>query len=358
MVAASRLEVGRDTPWLAGRIGGWATVAWIARCTFFILAAAAAGLTAAIFSLIHTPGSLFVAGVALVAVAEWLIARRRLFHSGIEEALEVAGLLMVAVQLVDITGDLHGIGISLLVAGVFAAAGMRFLNPLFIALAAVALSFTIDFIRVRQAAALLPAAAVSSTTTMASVFCFAVAAMALTFGRVQLRRPSHDQMLDWLIVAMPLCGYLWGASQYGTGLSIESLRGLVLARLILVFMPLVFALAALIVGIRRRTHAPLAAFIVCMGCVAFELRNLTGLSLEARLIVWGSVTLVLSMALDRYLRTPRRGVTSQQVGERKGSASLLQLVGAAALTPQPAEGEAPFKGGGGAGGGGGASGEY
>jgi hypothetical protein len=113
------------------------------------------------------------------------------------------------------------------------------------------------------------------------------------------------------------------------------------------------------VGIRRRTHAPLAAFMVCAARLGYELRNLTGLSLEVRLIVAGTAVLALTMWLDRYLRTPRRGVISQKVAADGGAFDLLQLIGAVALTPPSNPRATPgFEGGGGTAGGGGASGNF
>jgi uncharacterized membrane protein YgcG len=129
----------------------------------------------------------------------------------------------------------------------------------------------------------------------------------------------------------------------------------VLAVLIL----LAFGGAALTVGIRRRIHAPLIAVMVCVGCIAYELRNLTTLPLQFKLIIWGTAALFLTLGLDRYLRTPRRGITSNKFAESSGSLDLLQLAGASALAPHSVQRpDAPFKGGGGTFGGGGASGDY
>jgi uncharacterized membrane protein YgcG len=74
------------------------------------------------------------------------------------------------------------------------------------------------------------------------------------------------------------------------------------------------------------------------------------------------VALVAGVALDRYLRQPRNGLTSAALSSREGPLDLLQTVGAAVLAqrttsalPQP---DAPVSGGGGKFGGGGASGSY
>ena len=86
-------------------------------------------------------------------------------------------------------------------------------------------------------------------------------------------------------------------------------------------------------------------------------RIITGL--EARLIIWGGVALAAAVALERWLRRPRRGITSSKLRDREGAMGLLELAGAVALTPQSpapqARGIAP---GGGEFGGGGASGSF
>jgi uncharacterized membrane protein YgcG len=163
-------------------------------------------------------------------------------------------------------------------------------------------------------------------------------------------------MLDWLVVTMPLCGYLWLA---------EGSLAPVLPAHAPLWLLVPFGAAALIVGIRRRAHAPLAAFMVCIACMAYELRNVTGLPLEARLIFWGGAALLLSLGLGRYLRTPRGGVSSNREAGDDELSDLLQLAGAGVLAPHgpraphaAPQAEAAFEGGGGTGGGGGASGGY
>ena len=47
-----------------------------------------------------------------------------------------------------------------------------------------------------------------------------------------------------------------------------------------------------------------------LGCIGYELRNVTALPLEAKPILWGSVALLLTLALGKYLRTPRAGIFS------------------------------------------------
>jgi hypothetical protein len=350
---ASETKQKPDTPWLANRIEGWRTATTLTRSAFFVLGILASGLIAAIFELLHVPDFLLVAGLLLVAGAEWLIIRRRFFGGGIEEALEVAGLLMIAFQVADITGASGEIRLDWLVAAVLLATGLRLLNPLFTTLGIAALSYAINY------AGLAHFASPARMTSLASAFCLSAAGVALFLNRFPFRRPSYDDMLNWLIITMPLAAYLWYESSSPSGLTIESLRHTPVSGLLPLLIIIAFAAIALKVGIRRRIHAPIIAFMICIGCAAFELRNFTPLSLKVKLIVWGSAALLLVLGLDRYLRTPRRGITSNQFGQSKGSLDLLQLLGASALAPStPQHPNAQFKGGGGTFGGGGASGNY
>ena len=276
---AARLGVRRDTPWLADRCGGWTAATTIARCTFFALGLLAAGLTAAILGLIHVPGYLFITGLVAIVAAEWLILDKHLFGAGIEEALEVSGLLMIALQIVDPFFSSSAVRAPLLIALAFAVAGFRLLNPLFITLSAVALSYAME-----SAGALYGGPSVFPAS-MAATFCFAFAAAALLIGRARFRRPAHDGMLNWLIVATPLAGYLWVESKHASGLTLDLLRQAPV-RSVPALVLMTYGIAALIAGIRRRTHAPIMAFILCAGCAAYEFRNLTSLSLQVKLIGW------------------------------------------------------------------------
>jgi hypothetical protein len=338
MTAAARLKVVLNHPWIAQRTGGWTAPSFIARCAFFVLGVVAGGLTVAVFEILSRPAALPAAGVTLLVAAEWLILRKRLFHAGVEEALWTGGLLTVVVHFVPLSGDR---GLSVAIALVLAMAAMRLLNPFLLTLAFAAASVAIELADGRSLWG------EHDVAIAASIFCYAAGAIALLLARIQLSRPSHDHMLSWLMVIMPPCGFLWLATQQapavrlGTGLASAS-----------------FALIAFIVGIRRRSHAPLLACMASLGCVAYLLRDLTTLPLKVKLIVWGSAALLAALGVDRYLRTPRGGITSRQLGEGTAALDLVQWVGAGALSPKAAPQAAPFKGGGGAGGGGGADGSY
>ena len=341
IVAAARLHLGSDRRLIAERIGGWKAPSLIARCAFYVLGAVAAALTMSIFELLHLPRALFPSAVFMLVAAEWLMLREHLFHAGVEEALWAAGLLAGVLLYVQMSGDV-GLRVALLTALALGVAGTRLLNSLFVTLAAVAASFAIDLAGGHRLFA-GPGLAVP-----ASLFCYSIGAIALFAGRMEFRRPSHDQMLNWLVVTMPLCGFLWLVWEHTIVIRVFTGMG-----------NAVFAVAALVIGLRRRAHAPLIACLVCLGCLAYQLRDLTALSLEAKLILWGSAALLVAVGLDRYLRKPWRGVTSIQIGEPGNALDLLQLAGSGALNPKSMEpGAAQFKGGGGTFGGGGADGSY
>ena len=276
--------------------------------------------------------------------------QRRLAFAGIEEALEIAGLLLLAIWVISHIdhSSQQTLG-SLLIASAFGIAGLRLLNPLLTTVAAIALSVAVMFALERPEA---------DNQMWAGLFCYALAWLALGLGAIGFKRPSYDRMLSWLMIAMPVAGYLWLASAQGFE-AIDYLHNLSFAVSLAALVPLIFGLAALAAGLRRRSHGPLVASMACIACVAFELRRLTGLSFEARLMVWGSALLTMALIIDHLLRRPHAGITSQKVREGEGALDLLELAGAVAISPQGhSESARGVPSGGGEFGGGGASGEY
>jgi hypothetical protein len=321
--------------------GGWRTANLPGRCTFFVLGLVAAGMIAIIVDRLAPGGAMEIAALVSLAMAEWLIVSRRHFWSGVEEALEVAGLTMLAYECWRHLGWPHAVNSdsvgACLLGAALAIAGMRLLNPLFTTLAVLVFLY-----------------ALAAPPLWEGVVCYGVGLAALAAGAHRFRRPSSDHMLDALVVAMPLAGYLW---------SISPLWSVYLRAGFSVWLvpvcSLVFAAVALMTGLRRRTHAPIVAFMVGVACTAYELRALSRLPLEWRLIVWGSGLLLASMILERYLRVARRGITSRPLRDGE-SAGVLEMAGSAVLASHaPSPGAAPsFEGGGGRFGGGGTGGEY
>jgi hypothetical protein len=297
----------------------------------------AAGMIGIITERLGPTGGLVISGLVSIAIAEWLILGRRHFWSGIEEALEVAGLIMLAFEWVS-DGRWRP---DWFVCVAFAIAGLRLLNPLFTTLSVLAFVMAID------------------APPLGSGFvCYGIGTTALIAGSYRFRRPSHDLMLDWLVVVTPVAGYLWSASRSSLAVATDYVHAAPSAWVV-PLCPLVFAVIALATGLWRRAHAPLIASMLCVACTAYELRRLTGLPLETRVIVWGCVLLVVSIILERYLREARGGITSRRLREESDSVGILGIAGSAVLTPHSPPKAAPsFEGGGGRFGGGGATGRY
>jgi hypothetical protein len=342
LALAARLPSLQDARTVAESGGHWKTIGLIRRGALFLLGVVCAGLTFVVLELVHLPGHSWICAAVLLGAAEWLIIGRRLFGCGIEEALEAASLVIVAIYAVDFWQGRHDSMLLLLIAIAFGTAGLRLLNPLFTAVCVIALSAAVhEFIAPQEHSG------PSDAAWLSGGLCFVAGAAALACCTIEFRRPSYDRMIDWLVVAMPACGYLWIGVGGTAPSSIWPTAGLLLA----------FGGAALAIGVRARLHAPLAAFMLCAACLAYELRRISGLSLQERLMLGGGAVLLIAVALDRYLREPRRGITSRQL-QSDDSLDLLQLAGSVALAPQASAGTDRFKGGGGTSSGGGASGNY
>jgi hypothetical protein len=349
----SQLGLARESAGMEGRCGDWRTGSPLARCLFFVLGAMLAGLAAVLLYLLHLPAAGLLAGLIAAAVAEGLIVRARFFGSGLEEGLEVTGLLMIAADLAARLHDPSGSLAALLCAILLCVAGLRLLNPLLVATAALAFSMAL-FLAVRHSTAVSFAAAQT-----AAGFCGLVALIALMLGRVVYHRPAHDRMFDWLVIVMPITAYLWSDAREWWWFEMPAPLGAPWMRYTPLLLLAGFGACALLTGLHRRRHAPIVAFLGCVACLAYDLRKLSGLSLEFRLIAGGSLVLLLTLVLDRYLRTARGGITSARIAGRENDFDLLELAGAATLSPQALPGPKPeFQGGGGQGGGGGASGSY
>lgn len=341
IAAARRLARNARTEPFAGRAGGWKSVGPWSHAALFALGLVAALMIGVIGSLAWPHAQAIVTGFVGLAAAEWLIRRRRYFGSGIEEALVLVGWSMLAYECTTRFGQsVHVAAACFAVALVLA--GTRTLNPVFTTLAAITLVFSIDAPPMGSALA-----------------CYGIGLAALSAGARRFSRPSSDALLDYLVVAAPLAGYLWSAL-HGQFWIATDYRHASPSQWLVPACPLAFAAVAVAVGIRRRTHAPLVAAMLCVACCAYELRNLTGLRPETRLIGWGVVLLVASTLLERSLRNARHGLTSRPLRAAASTPSLLELGGSANLATASAD-SAPapsFTGGGGRYGGGGAGGQY
>jgi hypothetical protein len=342
---------------VTARTGGWRRTGTLARIAMFVLGLLAAALVAGIFSLGGTAAMLIAGGVAAFA-AESLARGKRLFASGIEEGLCLGGWMLLAgwaLTLFDSFGFANDSLFPPVLIGAAAAAGLRLLNP-FITTVAV-----IEFVRwLGSKVAEWPMFTPVGASIATLVIGCALAAVALWLGGRHYERPSHDRMLDWLVASLPILSYIDSAPWmvFNAGYAAHAGHGSWLPILILAVLGLVMLITAL----RRRRHAPLVGFMGCVVAVGLELRFAVALPTEVWLIGYGLAALIVGVALDRYLREPRDGFTSQPLSDSESPLDVLQTAGAAVLThsshtaaPQP---DASVAGGGGRFGGGGASGSY
>jgi hypothetical protein len=344
---------------VAERAGGWRSTGPLARAALFVLGLVAAALILGILGF-RDETTLLVAGVIAALAAEWLTVAKRLHASGVEEGLCVGAAVMIGAWITTVIAPRSGLAggtvetlVLIVAVGV---AGLRLLNPLVTTSAVIAFVYWAG----STATARVLEQAIGGGVTTLIVGC-ALATLALVLGSRDYRRPSHDRMLDWLVATLPVAAY----AQPATWNVYEPLHmpgGDGAVRLVTAVLLLALAAALLVVGLRRRRHAPLLGFMGCVACLAVELRLATALASETWLILYGLAALATGMALDRYLRQPRNGLTSAALTDREGPLDLLQTVGAAALAQRTA-GDAPdthtsVTGGGGRFGGGGASGRY
>lgn len=356
---ASRLGAAVPPAALAERSGGWRSTGPIARIALFVLGFVAAALLAAIVGR-GNETSLLVAGAIATLAAEWLTVQKRLHASGIEEGLCVAGFLLIGVWITIVIRPTPGLPSNavreLVLIAAVGAAGLRRLNPFVTTGAVIALVHWVESTAIGNA--LDPTLGHGVTVIIVG---YLLAAVALALGAREFSRPSHDRMLDWLVATLPVAVYApratWGfdavtnpAGVVGTG------------RLATVALLVALGTAMLVLGLRRRRHAPLLGFLGCVACLAVEVRRFTPISVETWLIVCGLAALIVGVALDRFLRQPRNGVTSTALTDREGPLDLLQTAGAALLAHRAASTAPPtdstYTPGGGRFGGGGASGGY
>jgi uncharacterized membrane protein YgcG len=183
----------------------------------------------------------------------------------------------------------------------------------------------------------------------AGLFCAALAMAALVASGWEWQRPSTDRMLNGLVVVMPWLSYVWLAVWSG---GYSALRGQVALAIVLGFF-----IVYVVVGIMRRSHAPLVGALGLLVCTAWALRHFVLWSLHWQLIAAGGVLLAAAIVTDRLLRPRLTGVTSRPLEEASGF-DLLQVAAAAHLAPRPGDAPADVQGQGGGFGGGGASGRF
>jgi len=341
LTLAARYPALRAAAEHTGNGGGWKTTTWLGRCLGFLLGLLGTGMLAGV--LFAFPSPLLIGGLLLMVAAEWLVAQRRVFRSGIEEAVYLCGAIAVAAQLlVWSDGSNDALGCACIATAVLLV-GWRLLNPLFTTIAFAGYSLAIGFVGGSLFGGRM-------NSFEAGIACALFAVVALIAGGSAWRRPAHDRMLDGLVIVMPWLAHGW-LTAYGW----RSNAGIAWWALVLAMG---FLAVNLIIGIRRRQHAPLIGALGNLVCVGYALHRLVAWPLHWQLVAAGAVLLAAAVLLDRRLRSRSEGITSAAIDEPAGL-ELAQLAGAAHITPAPgAAADAGMQGQGGGFGGGGASGRF
>lgn len=341
LVLTDRYAALRAASLQAGGTGGWKSTTWLGRCLGFALALLGVVLFAGVLSPFPSPW--LVGGCVLMGAAEWLVATRRVFRSGVEEALYLCGAIAVVVQLLQWSdGDNTAAAVALVSLAVLLV-GWRLLNPLFTTLAAAGVTLAVGLSGTHLFDGRL--------NTRAACAVSVVLALAGYLGSARLwRRPSHDRMCEGLVILMPwlahgwLLAYGWHAGSAPLWSSLGLAAG--------------FLLLNLWLGARWRTHAPLTGALGNLAGVAVSLHGLLAWPLHGKMMAAGACLLLVAWYVDRLLRHRRSGLTSAPLQE-SAAMDLAQMAGAAHLAPvsggPPASG---VQGQGGDFGGGGASGRF
>lgn len=341
LVLAARYPALRSAIDQHGHDGKWKTTTWLGRCLGFLLGLLGVGMLAGVLS--QMPSPLMVGGVILVIGAEWLVAHRRVFRSGLEEAVYLCGAVGIVVQLLIWSdGNNAALGVAC-VATALLFVGWRLLNPLFTTLAAAGYSLAI-------AAAGQDLFSGGMHTVSAGIACAALALIALIAGGLSHQRPAHDRMLDGLIITMPWLAHAW-LTAYGWRINTPAIAATLA-------LALTFVVMNLTVGVLRRQRAPLLSAMGSMVCAAYALHQLLDWPLHWELIAAGIVLLTAAVYVERLLRHRTAGLTTAKSDE-SAVIDIVQLAGAAGISPAP--GAAPpegTEGRGGTFGGGGASGRF
>jgi hypothetical protein len=295
--------------------GGWRSASLFARAAFFFLGLLAAGAMLGLMYMMtnSVKGAGVVTAVVCIAVAELLITKQRFFGMGIEEALWLFGAFCVLPATLD--GNQRAVALGIAIA--CGAAALRLWNPLFTTFAIAAAGWRLGL---------------EGGWPLASAICWIAGACAWLALRKSFVRPSTQRFFEWMAVVLPLAAYLF-AKRFDFDpwrlvegrMSFESMTELA--------MPLLLAIGAAIalrLGLRWRQHALLLAFALWVTLLGVELRELSGLALETKLIVYGVIVLVASTVIERRLRRAS-GVTSLPFGRDSDAWKLLEIGTAATL---------------------------
>jgi hypothetical protein len=303
----------------------WRANGLLAQAAFFLLTCIGLGAFYAFLQVLDMNGEGIVAGVAAIALAEYLMGSRRWFFTGVEAALWLGGLFAIISELPS-SGKPEAM---LVLAAACAIAGARVRNPLFGALAAI---FVMLYFEKRFDLGVLCALVVALGACMALLRTW--------------RRPTTEVLWIALALVMPIAGRFTADSVW---------------RDTTIVLYAIFGIIALVLALARRHHAFFLAAMIALAIAGADFaEKLNDAPEEAKLAVAGAFLLLLAFAISRTLRGRTHGLVLTPIqltpfddAVETGATLALQPTTSAppAAEPQPA-------GGGGGFGGAGASGDY
>ena len=306
----------------------WRTARLPPRLGFFVLTWIALLALGAFIGLFTAGAGPVIVGFGGLVFAEILILDRHFFRSGIEEALWLGGLAEIVRELWLVLPLETTAAVLLCIAAVLLVAGLRLLN----------------WMMMLAGLAFLIASVASFTGTLVAAG-LAMSVLTLVAAAMQLRnleRPFWEKLSAWIAVLGPLAAAV--LTRY------ESVS-------LAIAIAAAFAVLLLLFGIAYRSHALIAGGALSGLFLGVEAFIAIEMAIEWELIAGGAVAFAVAALLDRWLRTPRRGITSHPL-DREGFGALTELGIIGLIAPSPLPEAAHREGEGGAFGGAGASGEY
>jgi hypothetical protein len=291
----------------------------ILQIVFFALTCLGIGATYLFFHELEIGAEGVVTGVVAIALAEYLILRRRWFFTGVEAALWLGGLFAMISDLPS-TGAPEAM---LLLGAAAAVAGFRVRNPLF---GAVAAMFVAEYAEKKADLGVL----------VALIIAIAAGLMLLR----EWKRASTEWLWIATVVLLPVYGRFNADPAWRT-------------TTILLYGA--FAIAMLVLAFTRRHHAMLIAGMIGGAIAAHEIGERIATPLEVKLAFAGAFLLGGSLLVSRVLRDRTTGVVATPA-QLTPIDDILQDVGtvaaahAAGPPPEAATTEARPSGDGGFGG--------
>ena len=304
----------------------WRSNRLLPAIAFFLLTLLALTAVGLLLAALHFPKPGLIAGIAALAIAELLIARR-FFGSGIESALWIGGLVAMITALPH-----SGAPEALLIfAAASVAAGARMRNAVFCGLAAV---LVIAYAAVKSGSDWLPL-----------IVAIAITLVAGAALQLEWKRPSAEWIWNVLLLVAPPAGYVAALAEAPQST--------------LLWAPLaITGTLLLFLALRTRARIVLVGAAFALALAGFDLFDLLQAAVEVKLIAAGVLLVGAGAALSRLLSGRTRGfVATPSHAFRYDEA--VQIAGVIAVHPGPAstQPEGPHGGGGGFGGAG-ASGDY